>query len=366
MKKSINIQGINTLPNHQDGECSQVVNARWENGALVPAHYSGYKDYFGVNLNFIVKFVNENEVFFLGVKHYLDTNTSRIYLKGNGDIKFFETNNNYIEIPDIVYSIEKIGNTMVFLAAATKMFARIISKKEAVPAQIKYLGELPEQIVMDITTANVCELQNIPIKNSNWLEMQTFQVSEFDRYNPASLLDVVEAQYNKLIAQYKDNNNKLCLSDAHFVRWAYKLYDGSYVKLSPPILIMPPSSVSRASTAQFYYSDNTNDSDTAQHFREKKDSKLCSFYFHADKEAVNEETGYRLLNENTKFENPVFLNVYDIAFKKPFSFDNDSPFRDEGWGDIINSIDFFISPPLNVNARQNYRTDIVPDTLAQL
>ena len=92
------------------------------------------------------------------------------------------------------------------------------------------------------------------------------------------------------------------LFDAHILQYAYRLYDGSLTKYSPPILLMPGMHISELKTAMWDF--NTSDWSVIV-------------------------TGYQPKLTPTG-------NWYNSR-----------------WDDIIQSIDFFISPPLNMSSVEN-------------
>lgn len=295
MAQTINIPFLTTTThaNHTDGDLSVCVNMRPENGSLKPV--APPKVMQELDKLYDIVFLHRGN----GYENWIgvvvgQTKESTVYSNIKDEPTLLAT------ISGTVRDIEQIGNLLVFISDNGMLYAQY---KEGV---YKYLGKMPELPDMSFKVAN-----EYTVKRSMQQELgkKPDALKDIGTYIKAMMYSARNIIVNGGKALTTDNDEydfaakKYVLFDAHLVRYAFRLYDGTIIKHSSPILVMPARRVLGLHKYQLASWDLTDISaDT-------------SFAW---------VTGYNL-NLN------IYAN-YDIG----------------KWGDVIKSVDVFMSPPLGI------------------
>lgn len=289
----------------QDGDLGIAMNLMPKEGRLRPILPA--KALFYLNTPNKVVCVHETNSF----KHY-------ITLDANGNICYVDhdtaTSGGSFQLHSVgsastskVYQITAIGNTLVVLTAyGCRYFLW-----DADNTTYKLLGSMPE---MKLSFGLQCR-----IKKSDRFTATFNGTTVTSDYNSSkvipkvadsgvsALTSAVLAQVNKIISQEVQGSEMFCMP--FFVRYAYRLYDGTLTRQSAPILMVPNSGA-------------------------------------APKVFVSGIQGTDPYVANaTERELKAFMRVYTPAAKLDVAC-IDNPSNLTGWSDIIKSIDIFVSSPI--------------------
>ena len=223
---SIPISGITTTSVYKDGDSYSLVNLRDKNNSLHPVAPRGTIKELSDTYDMI--FVHQNSGYenWIGVKHSGDR--SSVYSGIDGTRVLVQSD------VEKISSIQQVGNTLSLVTESNVFYMLYLS-----PDYV-FLGEIPE----------------IPFTGiySEEEEYATMRYSELYGTSRISInLDETVADYNKNIKaaiSYMINIIKTggtmngvtyqaqpgVMFDAHLLRFAYKLYDGTYSKHSPVLL----------------------------------------------------------------------------------------------------------------------------------
>lgn len=306
------ITGITTTSSYEEGSCYSLVNLRPKNGALYPV--APRKVMQELSQKYDIVFVHQNKGEYenwIGIIN--DKNYPRIYWKILSDSpKIIE---DYSEIREKINSIEQIGNTLSLITDSNIYYLLFQN------GNYTFLGELPQLPVIDFKTSD--QMSHAKHYFSDEYGKNTIK--------PENFLDATKGLVNKaidiLVNGRADKDGKviggfgLHLFDAHFVRYAFRLYDGSLTKHSPPILIMPIRPI--------VGKEAEGNSDSIKTISYDFDSTLRT-------ESYVEVFGYRI------------AMMYDFIQDETFA----------RWKDIIKSIDIFLSQPLGLSSIENIREDM--------
>ena len=287
----------------QDGDLGIVMNLIPKEGRLRPLLPA--KALFYLDSPHKVVCVHETNSF----KHY-------ITLSQTGEIYFVDHNTattgdafqlSYIGSVSNVNHITAIGNTLVALTS----YGNRYFLWDADNSTYKVLGGMPE---MKLSFGLQCR-----IKKSDGFKAVfkgTTVVSDYDNSTVipkvadsgvSALTSAVLAQVNKIISQEVMGSERFCMP--FFVRYAYRLFDGTLTRQSAPILMVPNSGA-------------------------------------APRVYVNAVQGTDPYTANsTERDLTAILRVYTPAAKLDVAC-LDNPSILTSWSDIIKSIDIFISAPI--------------------
>lgn len=292
------LKGITTNSIYEDGDMYSLVNLRKKGGYLHPVspgeivgHVCG--DY---NLHFVHR--NEDWEHWIGV---VNGSTSSVYWNINDcdNLSLISSN-----ITGEVNSIEQNGNMLVFITNDTQYYALFKNGNyvwygempDLVPLQwncyeeVSYYegGNLGKELNID-TLPIIAESRFATYDNSvDYGYIFNIPISE---ENINSLRNAIKSALNetriKLSRDYSGDStigvNKLfggLFYDAFFIRYAYRLYDNTNVKLSPPILVMPYNELNKTATVISYWN-----------FTPKIANNQVGFGFHAGLSRM-QVTGY--------------------------------------------------------------------------
>lgn len=295
MNKEIRYSGHTASPSDydcQDGTLAVSMDLWMENGALKPVLQPQKILNTGSSDRTIVC-VHETNSF----THYIalckgEEDTYYLGYYDSDDVTKFKYICDYLPVSaDNIYQTTTIGNTLVVLTSEGSMY--YLWKDDA---YIELGNHLPEATIsFTLKGERVVTDESFTV---NFAETQVFD-EEFSDDNKTKVTSQVLAKVNKFIADKATNKGKFMMP--FFVRYAYRLYDGSLTMHSAPILMQ-----TSMETVPLVYSEDS--------VKDKYDS----------------------------FKANVVATVYDLMFK----CDNDGLRRIKDWSDIITSVDIFVSSPL--------------------
>jgi hypothetical protein len=225
------LKGITTGSTCEDGDMYSLVNLRRKGGVLHPA-FSHVADG-TVCGDYDIYFVHRNEDWehWIGVK-----NTD-----GAADV-FWNVDSEAAElkkgVEGIVNSVEQNGNLLVFITDDTQYYALFRN------GGYTWYGELPDLVPLEWNCyENVTKTFGYTdfTGESDSVDVPVSSLFEYTK-------GLVNQGYARITADYLGENGWYnegtggfggLFTDAFFVRYAYRLYDHTNVKLSPPILILP-------------------------------------------------------------------------------------------------------------------------------
>jgi len=294
MRIKTKLNGITTTSTYEEGDCYSLVNLRKKNGTLHPVtprkvEYMLKETY---NIVFIHQF-NDYENW-IGIK--TDIIGSSIWNDINRvPIRLFDTKEKII-------GVQQIGNTLSLITEETILYMLYVN------GTYKFLGEIPEIE---------------PIKWFNYGYYNT--LTEYERFEDIGLytqmidseryFDDAKGMFAELRKDMYDKHDG-CLFDAHLLVFAFKMYDGTYIKQTSPVLLL--GNLFENVNATF---------ESVLH-------PASGWGFWVDPPYM----GFmRMVGINA---NKIYLE-FDLSYL-------------EGWEDIISSIDVFISPGLGNNSESNF------------
>jgi hypothetical protein len=224
----------------------------------------------------------------------------------------------YSFLQGTINSIQQTGNTLSLITSDNVYYLLYRKNKESEESRdYIFLGKLPQIPVIDLRTSN-----NMIFERVHYDEVYTS-----NSVRPEDFIDATKGLVNVAIDKLNEAHG-LHLFDACFIRYAFRLYDGTLIKHSPPILIMPARSIL----------GNTSISPGEKHMDSLKwvDYTILhdgNLWYISDGSLVSVH-GYRIYMR------------YDLSFEDW-----------EDWKDIIKSVDIFMSQPLGLSNIENIRMD---------
>jgi hypothetical protein len=225
--------GITTRDSHADGECRVLLNARPKDGVLKAV--APRKKVKELGQVYDIVFVHQNSGYenWIGVKHAGDT--SSVYSGIDGTAVLVRSGVGRIS------SVQQVGNILSFVTPYTVMYALYVG------GAYNFLGEMPEIPFRYLYSeeSETVSMKYSELYGTGRIEiLSAEQISEFNTSVKAAvnhMLDVVVSGGTLNGVSYFAQPG--ALFDAHLVRFAYRLYDGSYSKHSPVILLMPKGNI---------------------------------------------------------------------------------------------------------------------------
>ena len=210
---TVPFSGLTSNANHKDGECSNLVNLRPKNGYLKPV--SPRKEEYNFTREYDIVFlhrINELENW-IGITHSVIYS----YINTASPIQIGDTG-------EKINSVQQIGNTLSFVCDANIYYALWSDQ------YYKYLGNIPELPVVSFDTPAM-ELKSLKY------------TTEYDA-SPSFASDKISElyDYTRGLANVLIDRNKGKFCDAFLITYAFRLYDGSAIKHSSPMLVMPRES----------------------------------------------------------------------------------------------------------------------------
>lgn len=302
------INGITTTSAYQDGDTFSLVNLRPKNGALHPV--SPRKVVQELSQKYDIVFVHQNNDY----KNWLGITTDNNYSSVYWDVRDEQPNSIASYIQGKINSVQQIGNTISLITEDNIYYLFYQNNKYT------FLGEIPQIPVISLNTSDVMS------------HAEYYFVNEYGSgtVSPDNFIDATKGLVNKaidvLVNGGTNSNGEpiggfgLQLFDACFIRYAYRLYDGSITKHSPPILVMPVKDILEIKTIDYKFVGGAL----------VNDSKVDVY-------------GYR-----------IYMH-YDFTQLGSDSFDK--------WKDIIKSVDIFLSPPVGISNIEKIRKDMSTSNL---
>lgn len=230
MIKDIKYGGFSAVPSDYaspDGDLAQSVNLINDDGALKPILPP--KTLLTFDANCKVLFIHETSAY----KHYIvyDEKNCKLYWCNTDSTTLTEIGS-FIGVTDI----NAVGNTLIVFNS-TQMYYILWNNS----AYASLGNKLPE---FNLSFGLVGHPRLYSVTDSNGTFQITFDKisesdirSEFSDDNKTKITSQVMAKVNKYIADQTVNKGRFCFP--FFVRYALRLYDGSLVHHSAPILMNP-------------------------------------------------------------------------------------------------------------------------------
>lgn len=287
-----------------DGELAMALGVVHEDGSLRPLLPPAVVCQLPENCK--VLYIHKTSSF----EHYIILNTSTNYLYWINSTATSASLTNTNQIGSSGYynisHVNAIGNTlMVFTATAINY---VLWKS----GTYNVLGDKLPEIAISFGLIGHPRLYSLVTEDGSSSKRGTFSISfngigkndlynTFSDENKTKITSQVMAKVNKFIAEQTINKGRFCFP--FFVRWAYRLFDGSHMMHSAPILMTPsttpaPIVLWKRATGKSSYTDAE-----------------CDIMM------VAADLDYSLIRHG---------NYYDL----------------EDWQDIISGIDIFISKPI--------------------
>lgn len=220
----IPLLGVTSTPTSRDGECVNIMNMRPVRGSYKPVAPAQVDMVFSRDYNHL--FIHKTEL----IEKWIGVQDNQIYADVMGSSLLLAT------LPEKVNSVQQTGNVLSFITDSNIYYA-IYKDRGYV-----YLGELPELPDARYDTSDIKRDGIYPYHRTG-IYPNTEEEWIRDFKSTLSLLQ------HLFINGGKDDNGILHagfgahLFDAHLLRYAYRLYDGSLIKYSAPILLMPSEDI---------------------------------------------------------------------------------------------------------------------------
>lgn len=311
MLKEIKYNGFTATPSDYecpDGDLATLINLVPEDGALQPVKHP--LSLFTLPEGYSVFFIHEGS----GYKHFIIRNEQSLYWidepeQGTTLAASSFTTSNRLKTYDSgidIYDVKAIGNTLVVLASDSLHY--FLWKDNSYNYLGSHLPELPISFGLQGTREESSEAFTVSFNESvSW--SQSIVSNNFSDDLKSSVTSQVLAKVNKFIADKYTNGNQFMYP--FFVRYAYRLYDGSLTMHSAPILMV--------------CANGQNPYVLGSHAKQHDDGADGTW----DTQSIS----------NCK--------VYGALFKLDFAVVNQSYITAlQNWSDIVSSVDIFVSAPL--------------------
>ncbi len=298
--------GISTTSTYDDGECVELVNMRHKNGILKPVSPRKVKQSM---MMYDIVFVHKTSTY----ENYIGVTNDTVTYNGIPYDEFFVKSDvrdsdpiwiNYRpnERTGTIKEVQQIGNTLSLIAENEIYYMVFLGGKYT------FLGALPNlpKISFNTTTKSGDSQSNatwsVRLKYSDYYDYS----SNYNLMPQEHILNSTKGLVNIGLNQIKNEwSSEVLLTDAHLVRWAFRLYDGSIVKCSPPILLMPQENI------------------------------------------LTHRRTYQV------FDRGMLVTPSSYIYVSGYSVEAYVSGMATTWSDIIESIDIFLSPPIGVLLNDN-------------
>lgn len=323
MKTRINLNGLSTTSQYSEGDMYSLVNLRPKNGVLRPVTPREVINH--LSQKYDIVFVHQGT----GYKNWIGVvngvNSATIY----NDIRTTPT---FIDsINEKVNSIEQIGSTLSVVTDSNIYYLFWQN------GDYRFLGELPELPAISFKTSD--EMAHAQMYFTNEYGQNGVKSDNFITATKGLVNKTIDILINGGIINGEYFEGTPFLFDAYYLRYAFRLYDGTLTKHSPPILIIP---VRRVVGDEKIYKEGD---DT---YLGDDSIKYIEYRFSPDDTLT---TG-----------SYVSINGYKIYMWYDLGFGGDH----SQWADIIKSVDIFMSAPLGLSNIENIRNDMPMRIEAQL
>lgn len=229
-KETITISGISRNSDDtisKDGACMELINARVKDGSIIPVGRPIQELAFPSNHQPVYVHVNS------GYEHYIgyDNSTGKVYYDYKKENGAFTSVIGLICIAPSLKKMESIGNTLIIITDSNIIYALFKGNSYL------ELGSKPPFPVIPFTSAG--ESIN---KLRVWCDIEESPWSDSDPYHKFTDTNTIIATNTILgtISKLISTSSKRGLFVFPFlVRYALRLYDGSYISHSAPVLILP-------------------------------------------------------------------------------------------------------------------------------
>lgn len=305
MIKEIKYGGFTANPSEYecaDGELAMSVGMVPEDDALKPVLPPKVLFNFGDNKK--VVFIHQTSSY----KHYIvfDTSTNGTFFIDAENIQE-QTLRELRDFPasTIIHSFNAVGNTLVILTSEGVHYLLWKSESEGYLYLGTHLPECPISFGLQGEMIRSDEF-TITFDNINYFDGDIWL--DFTDSNKKQITDQVLAKVNKFIADNSTNAGKFMYP--FFVRYAYRLYDGSLTMHSAPVLMVCSSDLAPQCFVMNLHGEDTSASINQATLR------LGSMFHQLDYMIDPSVNASQIINELKK------------------------------WNDIIKSIDIFVSSPI--------------------
>lgn len=215
-----------------DGDCSHVVNLRYKDGAWRPI---GLPEtlYVPADESRKIIFVHKNESY----EHYISYDGASVYYEcyENDGVLQATGFQKFADLPGLI-KVESCGNTLIFLTE-TGVFYALFNM-----GNYTFLGDKPElpQIIF-YSNAVTPETGEVPAYTLKKAALQTEEY-KLDDDDIIAFSNLVTGTYNKLKYDFEQIG---VLSHPVLVKYALRMYDGSYMMSSPAMLLSPFEEICR-------------------------------------------------------------------------------------------------------------------------
>lgn len=236
MNKEIKYNGLSTVPPDntcQDGDSAMLLNLVPEDGALKPV--SAPKVVFNLSENHSVIYVHKATTY----THYIIIDTA------NKKLLWTIDGSKFIDLYSIgdkeLYQVVGVGNTLIALTnegmfyflwkGDTSGYLFLGNDIPELPISFGLQGEMQRTDEFTLEFDNLSWETKIKEGGSSYVSY-----NEFTDENKKKITSQVLAKVNKFIADRSTNKGKFIFP--FLVRYAYRLYDGSLIRHSAPILMV--------------------------------------------------------------------------------------------------------------------------------
>lgn len=293
-RKQTPISGISTTATYDDGATCSLVNLRPKNGAMHPV--TPRKITQSLSRQYDIIFVHKNNDYENWVGVVNGTNSAAVYW----DVRN-AASQVIAQVNGVVNGVQQIGNTLSLITSDAVFYLLFHN------GVYRYLGELPQIPAISLNTSETyfSMSEDLATEYGSGIRDKTDGFDTEIKGLANKLMDKMVNGYTDDNESYVDGNGPM-LFDACFIRYAFRLYDGTLSKHSPPILVLPRSNP----------------------------LNLKSVYFRSD--------------------GSIIVNVF--GYRAEISCDLSAGW--EQWADIIQSVDIFMSAPLGFANVENLRSDL--------
>lgn len=241
MIKEIQYAGYSTEPSDyecSDGQLAMSLNLINEDGQLKPVFQPRTELQLPDNCKVI--YIHKTSAY----EHYiiLDTSTLNLYWVKSGVSSVSLDDSNKIGTYDGISHVNAVGNTLLVFTSTAINYLLWKTNKYNV------LGDKLPEIAISFGLIGHPRLYSLVKEDDSSDKRGTFTISfngidkgniynTFSDENKTKITSQVMAKVNKFIAEQTVENGRFCFP--FFVRWAYRLYDGSHMYQSAPVLMTP-------------------------------------------------------------------------------------------------------------------------------
>ena len=301
MNKELKYNGYSAQPSDYeclDGDLAVAINLVPEDGALKPVPPPKVSEQ-SMDIGNCV-YIHKNA----GYTHYI--------VRNSNSFSWYENNN-----PDQLTSIgtvskylkvTSVGNTLIFLTETGMLY---YLWKGGNTGYLFLGSKIPECPISFGLQGTVVRTDEFQINFSNIHKNDLY--NEFDDAHKSEITNAVLGRVNKFIADKATNNGKFIYP--FLVRYAYRMYDGSLIMHSAPVLMIASSDLAPWATWHRLWGDDSNNA--------------C----HAN------------------------IRIMGVVHQLDYAVLNDTYIDNlKNWNDIIRSVDIFISKPIYTYNQNGYCT----------